>query len=81
MDLLGKLSEAAKKGYVSAYEFAAIHMGLGDQARALEWLQRAYDEHSGFMVYVHLDPRFKPLRTEARFRDLSDRVGFRNQNA
>ena len=81
MDLLEKLSEAAKKGYVSAYEFAAIHMGLGDQTRALEWLQRAYDEHSGFMVYVHLDPRFKPLRTEARFRDLSDRVGFRNQNA
>ena len=81
LDLLAQLTQASQKSYVSAYDVAAVHMGLGDRARALEWLQKAYEEHSGFMVYVHLDPRFKPLRSEARFRDLSDRVGFRNQRA
>ena len=78
-DLLGQLSEDAKKKYVSAYDFGVIHTGLGDTGRALDWSEKAYEERSGFLVYAYLDPRLKPLRSEARFQNMLRQVGFRNQ--
>lgn len=78
-DILSQLLEDAKKKYVSAYDFGVIYTGLGDNNRALEWFDKAYQEHSGFMVYAYLDPRLKPLRHESRFQDLLHRVGWTNQ--
>jgi len=42
-----------------------IYTRIGDTGRALECFHKAYEEHSGFLVYAHLDPRIKPLRGEA----------------
>lgn len=78
-DILSQLLEDAKKKYVSAYDFGVIYTGLGDNNRALEWFDKAYQEHSGFMVYAFLDPRLKPLRHESRFQDLLRRVGWMSQ--
>lgn len=55
-------------------DFGVIYTGLGDNNRALEWFDKAYAEHSGFMVYAYLDPRLKSLRHESRFHDLLHRV-------
>ena len=67
--------------YVSAYDFGVIYAGLGDNSRALEWFDKAYAEHSGFMVYAYLDPRLKSLRHESRFQDILHRVGWTDQRA
>jgi TolB-like protein len=80
-DLLGQLLEDSKKKYVSAYDFAVMYTGLGDNDRGLGWLNKAFDEHSGFMVYVYLDPRLKSLRPDARFQDLLRRMGFADRKA
>lgn len=80
-DVLSQLMEDAKKKYVSAYDFGVIYTGLGDNSRALEWFDKAYAEHSGFMVYAYLDPRLRLLRHEPRFQDLLHRVGWTNQRA
>jgi tetratricopeptide (TPR) repeat protein len=59
------------KGYARyAYEIALIHLGLGDDARALEFLERARERRSGWMVYAHVDPRMDPLRAHDRFMEL-----------
>ncbi len=78
-DLLGQLQHDAQKKYVSAYDFGVIYTGLGDTGRALDWFEKAYEEHSGFLVYAYLDPRLKPLRSEARFQGMLRQMGFRNQ--
>jgi non-specific serine/threonine protein kinase len=78
--ILAQQLENSKKSYVSPYSIAVIYAGLGDYNRALDWLSKAYEEHSGFMVYVYLDPRFKPLRRDARFQAILKRMGFRNQS-
>lgn len=80
-DLLAQLLEDAKKKYVSAYDFGVIYTGLGDNPRALEWFDKAYEEHSGFLVYAFLDPRLRSLRSDARFQDLLHRVGWTGQRA
>jgi hypothetical protein len=48
--------------FVPAYDIAVIYAGRGRTPSALEWLEKAYEENSGFMPYVNLDPRFLPLR-------------------
>jgi hypothetical protein len=52
-----------------------IYVGLGDKEPALEWLRRAYDEHSYWLSWLGVDPRWDPLRSDSRFREVEQRVG------
>jgi tetratricopeptide (TPR) repeat protein len=81
VEILQQLLDKAKNKYVSPYDFAVIYAGLNDNDRAMEWLNKAFEEHAGFLVYVYLDPRLKTLRSDARFQHLLRRMGFVNQRA
>jgi serine/threonine-protein kinase len=69
-----ELSARAKRAYVPAYDIALVCAGLGWQDQALENLSRAYQERSGWMTYLKVDPRLDPLRSDPRFIDLLHRV-------
>ena len=74
--VLAELSETAKRRYVSAYDVATIHAGLGDREQTLIWLERAYEERSGWLAWwLKLDPKFDALHGDARFQDLLARMG------
>jgi TolB-like protein len=79
--ILGELLADSKRKYISPYDIAVIYTGLDDKERALEWLNRAYEEHAGFLIFVNSDPRFKPLRSDPRFQDLLRRMRFPNLRA
>jgi serine/threonine-protein kinase len=70
-DLLAK----SKTNYVSPYDIAVTYAGLDDNAQTFEWLDRAYEEHAGFLLFVKQDPRFRPLRHEPSFQNLLRRMG------
>jgi TolB-like protein/Tfp pilus assembly protein PilF len=72
--LLNDLEARARRDYVSPYDVAGIHAGLGDKGRAIELLERAYEERSGVMVWLNLDNTFKSLRSEPSFKDLLRRM-------
>ena len=72
LDQLKKLSVAA---YVSSYDIAEVYVGLGDRDKAFEWLQKAYEERSRGLVFLGVEPRLDPLRSDSRFQDLLRRVG------
>ena len=74
-EILGKLLEMSKKGYVPAYDIAVVYMGLGENAQAFEWLSKALEERSGFLVYIKCDRRFDGLRTDPRYEDILKRIG------
>ena len=78
-DLLTQLLDDSKKKYVSPYNIAVIYAGLGDEINAVAWLNKAFEEHTGLMVYVFLDPRLKPLRSNPQFRTILRGMGFRIQ--
>ena len=67
----------AARRYVSNFPRALICAGLGEKDRALEWLERVFQEHSSGMVKLKVDPRLDPLRRDARFIDLVRRVGLK----
>ncbi len=72
--LLRQLESTRQQGYVSPVAFAMVHIGLGNLQQALDWTERAYEERRGWVVYANVNPIFDPLRHEARFRELTDRM-------
>ncbi len=76
--VLGELADLAKSRYVSPYDVATIHAGLGDKDAALAWLEKAYEDRSGWLaLWVRVDPKFSILGSEPRFQNLLRRVGHR----
>ncbi|HEY2933560.1 MAG TPA: winged helix-turn-helix domain-containing protein [Acidobacteriota bacterium] len=67
--------EAAKKRFVQPYFLARIYARLHDPDHALEWLQKAYSDHSEHLVGLKVDPVFDGLRSDPRFADLLRRIG------
>ncbi len=74
-DILNTLLAMAKRHYVPAYDIAVVYMGLGKKAQALEWLSKAYEERSGFLVYIKGDRRFDGLRSDPGYAALMQRIG------
>jgi len=59
----------------NASEIAMIYASLGDADRAMSWLEKGYEDR--FNPGVLLRPGFDPLRSDARFKELVQRVGLR----
>jgi TolB-like protein/Flp pilus assembly protein TadD len=75
LKILLELKERAKRSYVSSYQIALIHLGLHQNDQAMEQLENAFKERSTLLVYLRMDPRFDPLRSDPRFEDLLRRMG------
>jgi serine/threonine-protein kinase len=75
IQILDDLKELAEKRYVAPYFFAGIHIGLGENERAVEYLERCYEEHSHWLIYLHIDPSMDALRENPGFQALLGRVG------
>ena len=54
---------------------AAYHVLLGEHELALKILDEAYAAHASWLMLLHCDPSFDPLRREQRYMDLLRRVG------
>jgi len=53
-----------------AMDAANNYVMAGDNARALDWLEKAYAERNPSMTYVGCNPIYDPLRAEPRFQAL-----------
>jgi hypothetical protein len=60
---------------VPSFFSAEVYLGLGDVPKALELLDRSYEEHSTLLGYAKMDPRLDPLRGNAQFVALLNRIG------
>jgi tetratricopeptide (TPR) repeat protein len=57
-----------------AVSLAFLYTHLGDHAKALDNLEKAYEEHSGDMLYIRVEPSLDPLRGDPRFQALVQRM-------
>ena len=74
--LIERLGDLRTECYVPSYHMALAHVGLGDKAAAFAALSRARDERDPALVYVAVEPRFAPLRTDSRFLALLSELRF-----
>jgi serine/threonine protein kinase/tetratricopeptide (TPR) repeat protein len=73
--LLRELTQESEKEYVSPYDLALIHLGLGDRTQAVDWLTKAFDERTGRLINLKVHPWFDSLRGDAKFQELLRRAG------
>jgi len=73
-NILAELEQLAKSKYVPAYAFALVHVGLGNRADALRWLEKSYTDRSEDIAYIGVDRLLDPLRDDPGFQDLVRRV-------
>lgn len=57
-----------------ALDIANVYIGVGDKAEALNWMERAAEDHA-FMLYLAVDPIYRPLYPEPRFHALLKKIG------
>ncbi|HJU42700.1 MAG TPA: tetratricopeptide repeat protein [Vicinamibacterales bacterium] len=72
---LARLEQMARHRYVSPFDRALVHLGLGHVDRAFAWLEKAFVDRSYRMHWLKVDPRFDRLRADARFSSLLRRMG------
>jgi len=66
--------ETEKPGH-APFGMIWAYAGLGDKERAFAYLEKAYQERAGRMVWLNVDLLLEPLRSDPRFKDLVRRVG------
>jgi len=73
--MLHELEDLARRRYVSSYWLGVVYTGLEDRRRALELLEKAYQERDVWLIWLKVEPRFDRLRGEPRFQQLQRKVG------
>ncbi|MGI8784123.1 MAG: tetratricopeptide repeat protein, partial [Acidobacteriota bacterium] len=76
LQVISELENWSKIRHVSAGDIALVYVALGDKERALEWLEKAYQGRSQYMLFLKMGPMWDSLRADPRFQDLVRRVGF-----
>jgi serine/threonine-protein kinase len=74
--VLRELIELSKSSDQAAYSIAMVQTALGHHDQAIEWLNRAYQQRSANMFLINVELKLEPLRSDVRFRDLLQRMGF-----
>jgi TolB-like protein/Tfp pilus assembly protein PilF len=60
--------------YVAPYHLALIAAGLGNTADSVRWLERAFEDRSGWMMFLPVEPEFDAMRRDPAFQRLLARV-------
>jgi DNA-binding winged helix-turn-helix (wHTH) protein/Flp pilus assembly protein TadD len=72
----GILKEQLKNTrHVSRYWLAIVHTALSEWDAALECLHEACENREAWLVWLKVEPRYDPLREDARFDHLLRRIG------
>ncbi len=72
---IDELVRISRHRYVPATSIAVIQVGLGELGKAMDWLDKAYEEHAGPLILLGVHPIYDPLRGERRFQALLEKLG------
>jgi tetratricopeptide (TPR) repeat protein len=72
---LKKLEVANRTQQIDPGTLILANIGAGNNQAALDWLEKAYAQHSNIMTTIKVEPAFDPLRGDPRYQELLKRVG------
>jgi TolB-like protein/tetratricopeptide (TPR) repeat protein len=72
--ILRELEELSKRRYVNTTAFATIYLGFGEKQKALDWLDKSYQDQESACWYLRVDPVYDGVRNEPRFQALVQKV-------
>jgi TolB-like protein/class 3 adenylate cyclase/cytochrome c-type biogenesis protein CcmH/NrfG len=75
--ILETIARVEGSDYVRSEILAAVYGALGDRDEAFRQLERAFEERSAGLIYLHLDPMYDSLREDPRFGVLVEKIGLK----
>ncbi|MDX6710939.1 MAG: eukaryotic-like serine/threonine-protein kinase [Blastocatellia bacterium] len=80
LEALNQLLEMKKRQPVAAFNMARIYSGLGDNDKAIEWLEKSVEERNGELTFLNIKTATgymfgANIRQDSRFQDILRRVG------
>ena len=75
LKVLEEVLDYSQREYFDPFYVAVIYMGLGDTEETFRWLNKAYEERTGYMVWLKTEPVFDPIRADARYVELCRKIG------
>jgi DNA-binding winged helix-turn-helix (wHTH) protein/tetratricopeptide (TPR) repeat protein len=74
--IVAGLIKQSKNRYVQPFGIALAYLALGQRTKSLEWLQRAYEDHTTSMIWAKIDPELDPLRSDQQFQNMLKTMKF-----
>src|ERR1700730_19199670 len=74
--LLQQLMAQSRKQYVSPFYVAVVYIALGKTETAMDWMEKAFADHSNGLVFLKVEPELDPVRSNPRFIELQKRLNF-----
>jgi len=77
-DILEELKQMSQESSVGspAFYIAMIYAQMREIDTAFKWVDKAYQEHEVEMYWLKVEPPFEPLRSDPRWQEMLDKVGF-----
>jgi hypothetical protein len=75
--LLVELEGRSRREHVPPTVLAMVYMGVGQDERAFDYLDRAVAEHDGWIAESIFYPTFDPLRSHPRYAALLEALGLK----
>jgi len=71
---LQELANTAKQRYVSPALPATVYLGLGEKAKALDWMEKAFEDRDPTMWWINGEQLYDSVRNEPRFQAIMQKV-------
>jgi TolB-like protein/DNA-binding winged helix-turn-helix (wHTH) protein/Flp pilus assembly protein TadD len=69
-----ELTEEGKSRYLAPYHMALIAAGLGETDDVVRWLEKAFADRSGWLMFLPVEPEFGAMRQAPGFQRLLARI-------
>ena len=65
--VLAQMDELSRRHFVPALDFANIYLGLSESTKTLEWVWKAIQERSDYLMYLRAEPRSGKMLANPEF--------------
>jgi eukaryotic-like serine/threonine-protein kinase len=76
IQILQQLKVRISSEYIDPYLIAFIYVALEKNTEAFAWLEKARKARSSRMLWLDVEPKFDPIRSDPRFKVFREKIGF-----
>jgi adenylate cyclase len=77
--ILNEIELRSKNSSVGSpsYYMATIYASMGENEKAIHWLQKGYKDHEVEMYFLNVEPLLISLRRDQKFKEILTKIGFK----
>ncbi len=72
--IVRELEDLSKQRYVSPSNVATVYLGLGEKEKALDWLEKAFEDRDPVLWWIKSDQLYDSVRDDPRFHALTKKI-------